>query len=147
MRRLRCIRVAAQVEVAVLRGGSFSSTSSARASIGNGGGSAVRSTSTTQSPISTSPVGRFGVDGALRAGRARRRSIRTTYSLRTSMCVVDDALHDAGVVADVDERQVLAVLAAAGDPAADVTVCADVLGAQLAAEVGAHGGGEVGIVM
>ena len=42
--------------------------------------------------------------------------------------VVDDALHDAEVVADVDEGEVLAVLAAAGDPAAHVHGLADVLG-------------------
>ena len=54
--------------------------------------------------------------------------------------VVDDALHDAGVVAHVDEGELLAVLAAAARPSRRrVTVCADVLGAQLAAQVGAHG--------
>ncbi len=52
--------------------------------------------------------------------------------------VVDDALHDAGVVAQVDEREVLAVLAAAGDPAAQGDGLADVLGAELTVLVAAH---------
>src|SRR4029079_3158963 len=52
--------------------------------------------------------------------------------------IVDDALDHAGVVAQVDEGEVLAVLPAPGDPAADVDGPADVLGAQLAAEAGAH---------
>ena len=56
---------------------------------------------------------------AVPAGRWRTTPVtRTTYSLRTSIDVVDDALHDAGVVAQVDEGEVLAVLAAPGDPAA-----------------------------
>ena len=54
--------------------------------------------------------------------------------------VVDDALGDAGVVAQVDERQLLAVLAAGRHPAAQADRLADVLGAKLAALVGAHGG-------
>ncbi len=54
--------------------------------------------------------------------------------------VVDHTLDDAGVVAQVDEGEVLAVLAAAADPAADADGLADVLGAQLAAQVGAHRG-------
>jgi hypothetical protein len=48
---------------------------------------------------------------------------------------VDDALDDAGVVAQVDEREVLAVLPAAGHPAAQRDRLADVLGAQLAAQM------------
>ena len=69
------------------------------------------------SPISTSPVGRFGVDGALRAGAHDAGDPHDVLAAHVDV-VVDDALHDAGVVAHVDERQVLAVLAAAGDPAA-----------------------------
>src|SRR3954453_10110703 len=60
-----------------------SSTSSARASIGNGGGSAALSTSTVQSPTSTSPVARLGL--TVPSGRARTvPEMRTTYSLRRS---------------------------------------------------------------
>src|SRR5690606_38115752 len=56
---------------------------------------------------------------------------------------VDHALDDAGVVAQVDERQVVAVLAAAGDPPGEGATLADVLGAQHAALVGPHGGGVI----
>src|SRR5206468_3550302 len=52
---------------------------------------------------------------------------------------VDDALHDARVVAQVDEGEVLAVLAAAGDPAAHGDAASLVCLRQLAAMVGAHG--------
>src|SRR5688500_13823728 len=61
----------------------FSSTSSARPSIGNGGGVAMRRISTRHSPISTSPVGRLGF--VVPSGRTRTTPVtRTTYSLRTS---------------------------------------------------------------
>jgi hypothetical protein len=45
------------------------------------------------------------------------------------------------VIAQVDECEVLAVLAATPDPTADADGLADVLGAQFSAQVGAHGGG------
>ena len=67
--------------------------------------------------------------------------IRSTYSLRTSIEPVHHALDHAGVVAEVDEGQVLAVLAAAPDPAADGDLGALVRGAELAAVVGAQPGG------
>ena len=75
------------------------------------------------------------------SGRARTVPvIRTTYSAAQVVRAVDHALDDAGVVAHVDEREVLAVLAAASDPAAHRHVLTDVVGAQLAAVVGAHRG-------
>src|SRR5690606_19518954 len=54
---------------------------------------------------------------------------------------VDDALDDALAVAQVDEREVLAVLAAAGDPAAQRHRLSCVGRAQLAAPVRAHAPG------
>ncbi len=54
--------------------------------------------------------------------------------------VVDDALDHAEVIAHVDEREVLAVLATTRDPAADGDRLADLGRAQLAAQVRAHGG-------
>ena len=54
------------------------------------------------------------------------------------MVPVDDTLRHAGVVADVDERQVLAVLAPSGDPTAERDLFAGVLGSELPAVVGAH---------
>ncbi len=51
-----------------------------------------------------------------------------------------DALHDAGVVAEVDEGQVLAVLTALGDPAAHRDPDAHVVCAERAAHPVAHGG-------
>ena len=61
----------------------ISSTSSARASTGNGGGSAEFKISTTQSPISTMPVVREEL--IVPSGRARTTPVtRMTYSLRTS---------------------------------------------------------------
>src|SRR5690606_22009938 len=54
---------------------------------------------------------------------------------------VDDALDDALAVAQVEEGQVLAVLAPARHPAAQRDGLPDVVGAQLAAPVGAHAPG------
>ena len=54
--------------------------------------------------------------------------------------VVDDALHDPRVVAHVDEGEVLTVFAATGDPPAHGNGGADVGGAQVTAQVGAHRG-------
>ncbi len=61
--------------------------------------------------------------------------------------VVDHALDDAGVVAQVDEGEVLAVLAPAGHPAAQADGGADVGRAQHAAQVRAHGGRPVRLVV
>ncbi len=52
--------------------------------------------------------------------------------------VVDHALDDARVVSQVDEGQMLPVLTTTADPAADADGVADVLGAQLTAQVRAH---------
>ena len=57
---------------------------------------------------------------------------------------VDDALHDARAVAQVDEGQVLAVLAAPGHPAGTPTPSTDVGDPQLAAVVGAQALGDAG---
>ena len=79
------------------------------------------------------------------SGRAATVPVTRTHVLAAHVDgVVDHALRDAGVVAQVDEGQVLAVLAAGGDPAAERDGLADVLGAQLAALVGAHGRGAHG---
>ena len=51
---------------------------------------------------------------------------------------VHHALHDAGAVAQVDERQMLAVLTSASHPAANGHLTADVGSPQPAAPVGAH---------
>ena len=55
--------------------------------------------------------------------------------------VVDHALDDAGVVAQVDEGEMLTVLTPASDPSADADGLADVLGSEFAAQVRAHRGG------
>ena len=84
---------------------------------GNGGGSAALSSVTVQSPSSTSPGGQLRVDGPLRAGPDRALDGHDVLGAD-----VDGARHhaldDAGVVAQVEEGQVLAVLAALGHPAA-----------------------------
>ena len=90
-----------------------------------------------QSPTSTSPVARSGL--AVPSGRARTVPVTRSDVLRPQVVsAVDDALDDAGVVAQVDEGQVLAVLAPARHPAAQRHLPADVAGPQLAAVVGAH---------
>ena len=107
------------------------SSTSSRSSSGNGGGSASARTSTVQSPTSTSPVASSGFR-CPRGGCRTVPSMRTTYSDRRSWAPVDHALDDAGVIPQVDERQVLAVLATAVDPSAHATT--------VAAGVGVHGG-------
>ena len=110
----------------------FSSTLSARASIGNGGGSALRSTSTWQSPSSTSPGRQVLVDRAL--GTLTDDTGDTHYVLGAHVdVVVDHALGDARVIAQVDEGEMLAVFAAASDPAGHGDGLADVVRAELAA--------------
>ena len=65
------------------------------------------------------------------AGRARDRAGDAHDVLGAHVDgVVDDALGDAGVVADVDEGQLLAVLAARRHPAAQHDRLADVLAAR-----------------
>ena len=68
-----------------------------------------------------------GVDGALGPHPHRAGDAHDVLAAQVGGAV-DDALHDAGVVAQVDEGEVLAVLATPADPAAHVTTCADVLG-------------------
>ena len=80
-----------------------------------------------------------GVDRALRALADDAGDPHDVLAAHVDV-VVDDALDDARVVAQVDERQVLAVLATAADPAADADGLADVRRAQVAAQVGAHRG-------
>ena len=90
------------------------------------------------------PAGRQPVVDALRrAGGDRAGDAQDVLGAHVDG-VVDDALRDAGVVAQVDEGQLLAVLAAGRHPAAQADRLADVLGAELAALVGAHGGGAHG---
>ena len=77
-------------------------------------------TSTSQSPSSTSPVARSGF--TVPSGRARTTPVtRTTHSLRTSTDPSTTHWTTPVAVAQVDERQVLAVLAPACHPAADAT--------------------------
>ncbi len=53
------------------------------------------------------------------SGRDRTVPVtRTTYSDRRSSRAVDHALDEPGVIADVEEREMLAVLAPPGDPSA-----------------------------
>ena len=63
---------------------------------------------------------------------------RTTYSLRRSSTTVDDHLDQSGSIPQVDEGEVLAVLAAAGHPAAQRHLLTDMGGAEVAAVVGTH---------
>ena len=117
----------------------FSATWSARSLIGNGGASAALSTSTVQSCSSMPPVGSL----SLTFSGGRRATVpvtRTTYSGADVDGVVDDRLGEAGVVADVDEGQLLAVLAARGHPAAEDHLAADVVRPEITALVGAHRG-------
>ena len=93
------------------------SSTSTRSSTANGGGSAGSSTVTVHSPSSTSPVGRSGL--TVPSGRGRTDALHGHHVLAADVHGArDHALDDAGVVAQVDEGQVLAVLAALGHPAA-----------------------------
>src|SRR5204862_558318 len=81
----------------------------------------------------------LGVDRAL--GAVAHRALDAHDELAAQVVgPIDDALHDAGAVAQVEEREVLAVLTAACDPAAQRHGAADVLRRELAAVVGAHHG-------
>ena len=71
----------------------------------------------------------------LRAGHDLTRKAR----LVSIHVVVDDTLDDAGVVAQVDECQVLTVFTATPDPAAHADRVADVGLAEFTTEVGTHG--------
>ena len=109
-----------------------------RSVIGKGGGSAGLRTSTSQSPISTWPVGSSGL--SVPSGRRRHRARHPHDELAAEIVgAVDDALDETGVVADVDERQVLAMFAASSNPATDADGPSGVLGPQRAAVVGPHG--------
>ena len=93
-----------------------SSTSAARSSSGNGGGSGDREHLDLAVGELDLPGGELGVDGALRAGP---RTVPVTAQDVLAAHVhrsVDDALQQARVVAQVDEGQVLAVLAATAPP-------------------------------
>ena len=105
--------------------------------MGNGGGTAVPQHLDDAVPHLDLAGGEGRVDRALGAGPDDAGDAHDVLAAHVDG-VVDDALHDAGVVADVDEGEVLAVLAPPGDPAAQGHRGADVLGAQLAAQVGAH---------
>ena len=78
-----------------------------------------------------------GVDGPLRTLADDAGDPHDVLAAHVDV-VVDDALDDARVVAQVDEGEVLTVLAAATHPAADADGLADVRRAQVAAQVGAH---------
>ena len=74
-------------------------------------------------------MARFGVDGALGTGSHGAGDAHDVLAAQVGGAV-DHALHDARVVAQVDEREVLAVLAPAGDPAAHGDDLAVVLAAR-----------------
>src|SRR5690606_4992130 len=78
------------------------------------------------------------VGGALRADADSAGDAHDVLAAQV-VGAVDDALGDAAVVAQVDERQVLAVLATPADPAAQGHLLASIGGPQLPTEVGAHG--------
>ena len=85
--------------------------------------------------------GEVGVDGALEAGLHGARDAQHVLAAQV-VGVGHDALDDAGAVAQVDEGEVLAVLAAALDPAAHRDLVADVVRMRrLAAPVGAQADG------
>ena len=118
------------------------SSISARSSTGNGGGSASARTSTAQSVELDLTGGQLGVLRAL--GAPPHRALDPQHPLAAHVDrPVDHALDGAAVVAQVDERQVLPVLAAPAHPAAQRHRRLDVLGSELAAQMGAHprGGG------
>ena len=77
------------------------------------------------------------VDRALGPHTDRARDLQDVLAAHIDV-VVDDALDDARVVAQVDECQVLAVLTATTDPAAHADRAADVGLAQLTTQVGTH---------
>jgi len=84
--------------------------------------------------------GQTVIDVLRRACGDRARDAHDVFAAHVDR-VVDHSLGDAGVVADVEEGQLLAVLAAGGDPPGERGLLADVLGAQLAALMGTHGCG------
>ena len=90
-----------------------------RPSSENGGGSAVASTSTSHSPSSTSPVDSAGF--SVPSGRCRTVPVNARARTRIAASAAPSTTHwmMPGVVAEVDEREVLAVLAPARHPAAD----------------------------
>ena len=105
----------------------------------NGSGSERETISSSSTWISTSPVGMFGFT-ASGARRTTSPRARTTNSERMSCAIcaasgralgVDHELHDARVVAEVDEDEA-AVVSAARDPAGHGELLPDVIGADLA---------------
>ena len=113
-RRLRCMRVAAQVEVAVPQADALVDVVGAgvereRRRLGRG----------EDLDLAVADLdlagGRLGL--TVPSGRAPHGAGDPHHVLGCEVgCAVDDALHDAGVVAQVDEGEVLAVLAPAGRP-------------------------------
>ena len=104
-----------------------------------GGGSASARTSTSHVADLDLAGGEVGVLGAL--GPAPHGAHHPQHVLAAQVDgAVDDDLDQAGAVAQVDEGEVLAVLAAAGHPAAQRHPLADVGGAEVAAVVGTHRG-------
>ena len=84
--------------------------------------------------------GEPGVD--ILGGASGNHARHQHHVLRTYVDgIVDDGLGDTGVVTDVEESKLLAVLAAGGNPAGEGDVLPDVFGAQLAALMGTHGRG------
>ena len=138
--------VAAQVDVAVAQADGLVGVDAGRRP-GTAAARPSTSTSTVQSPTSTSPVARLGVDGALGPGPHGAGDPHDVLVAQVGGAV-DHALHHAGAVAHVDEGQVLAVLAPAGDPAAQRRpVCPACAAPQLAAPVRAQPGMPVAVTV
>ena len=145
----RCILLPPQVEVAVASAGSVSSTSAARSSSGNGGGSALIDRTSTVAARRRSIARRWRgtvVHRALgarpddSAGHAQQR----THCARRRSRLTYDTLEDPGVVAQVDEGQLLAVLTAplSTQPHTVMTSPTSTsIAAQLAAVVAPHAAG------
>ena len=81
-----------------------------------------------------------GVDGALRTLAHDAGDPHDVFAADVDV-VVDDALHDARVVAQVDEGEMLTVFPTTAHPTADADGLSDVRRAQIAAQVGPHRGG------
>ena len=78
-----------------------------------------------------------GVDGPLRTLANDAGDPHDVFAAHVDV-VVDDALHDARVVTQIDEGEMLTVLAATAHPPADADGLSDVRRAEVAAQVGAH---------
>ena len=95
----------------------MTSSTSTRSSTANGGGSAAVEHGHRAVAQLDLAGGQVGVDGALGPGPDRALDGHHVLAAHVDGAG-DHALDDAGVVAQVDEGQVLAVLAALGHPAA-----------------------------